>query len=247
MNQFFSFKRFRLLVLKHWADNQKRYTLGVLACTGLLFAWFVLNLFLQEDNHDVQQGAYFFVLFVGGAVYASQYFSHLASRIKASNLLLLPASTFEKLLCGILYTVVLFFLTYTAAFYVADSLAIAVTNPFLGQGQKAQLINIFSVRAFYFYNENQTLNFILFFFSVQSVFLLGSVHFRKYSLIKKVISGFIIWVLGFGLLYLMHVLGPFDFEGEMPNGMVLLLILLAYAVAPLLWLVTYFRLKAKQA
>ena len=62
MNQFFSFERFRLQVLKHWADNQKRYMLALLASTGLLFAWFVLNFFwlqddvLQKNGEAVERG-----------------------------------------------------------------------------------------------------------------------------------------------------------------------------------------------
>ncbi|MGV3529839.1 MAG: hypothetical protein ACO1OO_13145 [Flavisolibacter sp.] len=249
MNQFFSFERFRLQVLKHWADNQKRYMLALLASTGLLFAWFVLNFFwLQDDIEDVQQGTYFFVLFAGGAIYTSQYFSHLASKTKASNLLLLPASTFEKLLCAIFYTVVLFYLVITASFYIADVLAVAVTNALADAGGKAKLINVFSLDFFYFYNDHQKLNFLLFFLSIQAVFLLGSVHFKRYSLIKTLISCFLIALTGMALLYTIHVLvTPVDIDEEMPNGMVMLLIVLAYAVAPLLWLASYFRLKSKQA
>lgn len=248
MNQFFSFERFRLQVLKHWADNQKRYMLALLASTGLLFAWFVLNFFwLQDDIKDVQQGTYFFVLFAGGAIYTSQYFSHLASKTKASNLLLLPASTFEKLLCAIFYTVVLFYLVITASFYIADALAVTVTNA-LGDGrEKVPLINTFSIDFLHFYSGHK-LNFLLFFLAIQALFLLGSVYFRKYNLIKTVISCFIIWLLGMGLLYTIHeLITPIDIDEPMRQNTVRLLIVLAYAFAPLLWLVTYFRLKSKQA
>ena len=52
MNQFFSLKRFNLLVLKHWADNRKRYGLSVLAFIGLLIAWFLFIMLTDEQPPD---------------------------------------------------------------------------------------------------------------------------------------------------------------------------------------------------
>src|SRR5215218_3480762 len=102
MNQFFSFKRFTLLVLKHWADNKKRYGLSVLAFIGLLITWFVLTMLTGFDNKpmgkEVQTITFFFALFAVGTFYASQYFSDLGSRAKGINFLLVPASAFEKIL-----------------------------------------------------------------------------------------------------------------------------------------------------
>jgi hypothetical protein len=252
MNQFFSSKRFRLLVLKHWADNQRRYSLSVLAFIGLLTAWFALSLLMPEEqvpiSADVQKTTFFFLFFVTGALYASQFFRDLGSRIKATNFLLIPASSFEKLLCGILYSALVFPLVFIAAFYLADSLMVALANMIFGtqSGQKASVINIFSVDFFRF-NSRRTLNFLLFFFSVQSVFLLGSVYFRKYNLIKTIISCFVIWMLCMALVYAVHVLiDPLD-NGPIPDEVTRLIIVLAYLIAPLLWWIAYYRLKAKQA
>ncbi len=249
MNQYFSFHRFRLLVLKHWADNQKRSTLAILASTGLLFAWFILNFFwLQEDTADVQEGTYLFVLIAGTALYTSQYFNHLASRTRANNLLLLPASTFEKLLCGLLYTVVLFFLVATAVFYIAGGLAVAISNALTDNGEKVTLINTFSVDFFHFHNGHQLINYVLVFLFIQAVFLLGSVYFSKYSFVKTVITCLIFSLTVMGLVYIIDEwITPIDINETMPDSMVMLLIVFGYAIAPLLWLATYFRLKSKQA
>ena len=117
MNQFFSFRRFQLLVLKHWADNKRRYSLTVLAFIGLLTAWFGLTLLMHEDqvpmSQDVQLTTFFFLFFVTGTIYASQFFRDLSSRIKGTNFLLIPASSFEKLLCGILYSALIFPLVFS--------------------------------------------------------------------------------------------------------------------------------------
>ena len=250
MSQFFSLKRFRLLVLKHWTDNRRRYTLSVLAFIGLLTAWFALSLLMPEDqvpmSQDVQQTTFFFLLFVTGTFYASQYFRDLSSRTKAGNFLLIPASSFEKLLCGILYSAILFPLVFIAAFYLADSLMVALANAVYHGGAKTKVISIFSVDFFRF-NNHRTLNFLLFFISVQSLFLLGSVYFSKYNFIKTIISGFIIWMMCMGVMLALHTwVKPLD-DGLVDDEITVAITVLVYIIGPLLWWAAYYRLKAKQA
>ena len=90
MNQVFSFNRFKLLVLMHWAHNKKRYGLSVLAFMGLLIVFFLFSILTADDggrSEDVQKIRYFLPLYVVGTFYASQYFQDLGSRTKASNFL----------------------------------------------------------------------------------------------------------------------------------------------------------------
>lgn len=252
MNQFFSFKRFRLLVLKHWADNKKRYSLTVLAFIALLTAWFGLTLIMHEDqvpmSQDVQHTTFFFLFFASGTVYASQFFSDLSNRTKAGNFLLLPASGFEKLLCGILYTALIFPLVFLAAFYLADSLMVALANAIFNFSEKARVINVFT-DDFFRFNEHHTMSFFLFFISLQSLFLLGSVYFRKYNFIKTVISGFVIWMLCMGVLFAVHTwFMPLDDTPIFMQDTVAIVVLaIVYLVGPLVWWMAYYRLKAKQA
>ena len=268
MNQFFSFKRFTLLVTKHWADNKKRYVLSVLAFIGLLISWFVLTMLADSDHpmpKDVQNITFFVALFAVGTFYASQYFRDLGSRSKGINYLLVPASAFEKLLCSLLYSVVLFFIVFTAAFYLVDVLMVAIGKSIPGS-EKPSVVNVFKIILVRF-NRDSTVNFLLFFFSVQSVFLLGSVYFEKYSFIKTVISGFVAGFILFCVMYFFNdkLLPP----GDYPSGFLtsyrvrvdgvndhlvqvprwigeVFRFLIMYAVAPFFWIVTYFRLKEKQ-
>jgi hypothetical protein len=111
------------------------------------------------------------------------------------------------------------------------------------------------------------LNFLLFFFSIQSAFLLGSVYFEKYSFIKTIISGFVAGFIFFCLMlffneqllprgdyhrgfltsYRVRVDGANDHLVEIPKWIGhALRILVMYATAPFLWIVTYYRLKEKQ-
>lgn len=273
MNPFFSFSRFGLLVAKHWADNKKRYGLTVLAFIGLLIAWFVFTMLTTENGmpmaKDIQQITFFLSLFTAGTLYASQYFRDLGSRPKGINFLLVPASAFEKLLCGLLYTVLLFFAVFVAVFYLVDVLMVGIANTFAGAealAGKPSVVNVFKIILVRF-NKDSTINFLLFFFSVQSAFLLGSIYFEKYSFIKTIISGFIggfilfcfmyffnevllppgDYPMGFLTAYRVRVDGVNDRLVQVPHWIGEVFRFLAmYAVAPFLWVVTYYRLKEKQ-
>jgi hypothetical protein len=273
MNHFFSFKRFTLLVLKHWADNKKRYSLSVLAFFGLLFIWFVFSILTRFDNvpmgREIQTITFFFALFVVGCFYASQYFSDLGSRPKGINFLLVPASAFEKLLCSLLYTGLLFFIVFTVTYYIADILMVGIAKtlpPTAEAGGKPVVANVFDIISLPF-SQDTTLNFLFFFFSVQAAFLLGSVYFEKFSFIKTIICGFVGGFIlfcfiyffneqllplgdyprGFLTSYRVRVDGVNDRLVQIPNWIgEVLRFLLMYATAPFLWIVTYYRLKEKQ-
>lgn len=273
MNQFFNLKRFTLLVLKHWADNKNRYGLSVIAFIGLLFTWFLFTIITGFDNkpmgQEVQHITFFLALFAVGTFYASQFFSDLGSRAKGINFLLVPASTFEKLLCCLLYSVLLFFATFITAFYLVDVLMVAIASTFPGAdepGSKPAVINIFKLIILDF-NRDTTINFLAFFFSVQGAFLLGSVYFEKYSFIKTIITGFVAWFILFGVMYFFNeqllprgnyhsgfftsyrvfVENADDRLVQLPDwiGRVFQFLMI-YALAPFLWTVTYYRLKEKQ-
>lgn len=201
MNQTFSFQRWALLVGKHFAENKKRYLLSVLAFIGLLSVWFVFV--ISTDRHDplaagLQYTTFYFCLFLIGPFYASQFFKDLGSRVKGINYLLMPASSFEKLLCSLFYVFVLFPLVFTAAFYLTDFIIVSIAKvshpsyngirPSFRNGipVRAQVTNIFNIDEGR--EQNIAFYFWLFFLAIQSAALLGSVYFPKYSYIKTAIS-----------------------------------------------------------
>jgi hypothetical protein len=271
MNQFFSFKRFSLLVSKHWADNKKRYLLSVIAFIGLLVAWFTFTLLVDSEfpmGKGMQMGTYFFSLFSVGSFYANQYFRDLGSKARGINFLLVPASAFEKVLCSLLYTVVLFFVVFTSAFYLVDVLMVAIADSVFTvdiSNKEKGLVNIFEAASLPFDNESG-INILLVFFAIQSAFLLGSVYYAKYSFIKTIISGFVVFFIVFCFVYFLYDMMP---QGNYTNGFLTsyridnpdkddylvriprwlgqaVYYLLMYGIAPFLWIVTYVRLKEKQ-
>lgn len=252
MNQFFSFKRFGMLVGKHWTENKKRYLLSILAFAGLLIGCFVISLVLQDDNmmeQEFQQTVYFFFLFTVGTFYASQYFRDLGSKTRGSNFLMTPASSFEKFLCGLLFVVVLFFVVFTSLFYLADALMVNLANAFFYEtsDHKLEVVNIFQVALIHI-TETSQINLLLFFFAVQSAFLMGSATFRKYSFIKTILGLFIIWLIVAMLTFFIYKQNAPDMDApDLPASYTQLLRVLAmYVIAPMFWLLTYSRLKNKQ-
>ena len=146
---------------------------------------------------------------------------------------------------------------------------VAISNTFPGANAPAErttVINVFKVILLRF-NDDSTINFLLFFFSIQSAFLLGSVYFEKYSFIKTIISGFVACFILFCLMYFfneqllpdggyskgfltsyrVHVDGVNDHLVQVPRWIgEVFRYLMMYGIAPFLWIVTYYRLKEKQ-
>lgn len=271
----FSFDRWRLLAGCHWAENKKKYGLSFLAFTGLLVFWFVFVLLMDRNHHldhTIQHGTYFISLFVIGAFFASQYFSDLGSEPKGINFLLTPASILEKLVCGLFYTVLLFFVFFTLSFYIVDVAMVALSNalksPMEGYGkQPSEVINVFFAKMNSATSLNISYYLLLLYFAVQSFFLLGSVYYSKYPFIKTAIALFLLFLAAFLIeAYIMDAILPKGYHqisftafvtagSDLDNSKTIALpewinqvltVLLCYAVPPLLWLVTYHRLKEKE-
>ena len=219
MNPTFDFGRWGQLVKQHWIENKKRYLLSIAAMAGILFMW-LFFVAISDEVHPMdastQRGTYFFLLFLIGCFYASQFYRELGSRSRAINYLLLPASSFEKLMVSILYAVVLFFAIFTAIFYLVDVIMVAAVNalhPYYtepnanGAVQKASVINVFG----WFGVNNGVPFFFAIYFAIQAAFLLGSVYFEKYSFVKTIISLFCIFLIFWAV-------NSFLLEAIMPEG-----------------------------
>lgn len=208
MNQTFVFSRWMLLVAGHWAENRKRYLLALLAMGGLLAAWYGFLLTIDKFgpvNLFLQYTAYYCGLYFIGCFYASTIFSELGSKSRAIQYLSVPASHLEKLLCGILFGVVLFFLAYTAVFYIVDIPMVSLANRIIARQHQhwpGTFEPIDTVQVLNLWNnpwapipDRKFHLFFLGYFSVQSAFLLGSVYFTRWSFIKTVIGLLLFWLV----------------------------------------------------
>lgn len=276
MNSVFDFNRWLLYIGKHWNENKKKYLLSLGAIGGLLVLWYSFLMIVNAKlpiTEEIQANTFYVGLFLTGCLYASLIFSEMSDGPKAIQYLLVPASVLEKLLSGILYGVILFFLSYTIIFYIVDFTMVKLSysigsaravREHLGPVRDESIVNVFF--ALKGRSENSFIFLLLAYFGIQSIFLLGSIYFVKHNYIKTMISGLIVFLF---LMFFVHkILGSFMPDGgffkpftvyrifdgtkgelsvQLPEWLSeILIILTKYALAPCLWVVTYFRLKEKE-
>lgn len=275
MNSYFDLNRWLLYISKHWNENKKKYLFSLAAIGGLLVLWFSF-LMIVNRRHPMQEGmqvpAYYVGLFLTGCLYASMIFQELGDNPKGISYLLLPASLLEKLLAAILFGVVLYFICYTAIFYFVDFIMVKASNGIvsniyekehLGRFTPQEVANVFVSPKVN--GDNFYILILLVYFTVQSIFLLGSIYFSKYSYIKTLVWGLIVFL---ALVFFQHkIIESFMPHGGFFNATVYRVwagegkeysisipewigiagvFLIKYSLPPLLWIVSYFRLKEKE-
>jgi hypothetical protein len=275
MNEHFHFKRWGLLVQKHWRENRKKYLLSLGAIAGLLIIWFSIMMLAEQHNpysEEWQVSTFYVGLALTGWLFASLFFGEMAGGPKAMHYLSVPASALEKLLCAVLFATVLFTVCYVAIFYLVDMTMVQVANKVLPGWaaeknviyQEQAVVNVFRAPV----NEDGNYYYWLFiaFIHTQAAFLLGSINFPAYSFVKTTVSVLLVFL--FFVLYVSQVLinllpeGTYvspDFTAyslrsyDYRKGIKLadwigdtITFLFQYGWAPLLWSVTYFRLKEKE-
>jgi len=279
-NQLFSFSRWRLLVAKHWAEHSRRYLLSLLAIAGLYAAWFAFMIAIDAYAPmaaNMQFSAYIVGLYSVGCLYASTLFSELSTKKDALPWLSLPASQLEKLLCSLFFGVILFYISFTLVFYCVDYIMVQWSNnityrhPRFFPGTQIRILpvtlyNLFSAEGAPVPEKDYHL-FTSLYFAIQAAFLLGSVYFTRYSVIKTAIA-VLLFVLGFVVLQRVIIYpllpkgwsndflswskplydtGPPGDEVRLPAGLAGGLTLLGQFGLPLFfWFVTYLRLKEKE-
>jgi len=278
MHSMFQFSRWWMLVGLHWAENRRRYGLGILAMGGLLLFWFsvvvAMDAYAPLSIGD-QFGAFYIGLFFTGCLFGSQVFSALNRKREAIQYLMVPASHLEKLLCGLLYGVVLFFCVYTLLFYLVDipmvqlagRIAKKASPKFEGGiwDQRRGVYNIFGSGGRHMPND-AGLYLLMIYFAIQAFFILGSVYFTRYSVLKTIIAGLLLGLLGSifmakGIEAILpagwHMENLFDWyrydksDGQswvrLPGAAKEFLTgIIKYSLPFIFWFITYFRLKEKE-
>jgi hypothetical protein len=220
LNNYFSFKRFSLLLQQDLLINRTKYLLGILGLgviTYLLSYWF-----LNAAKRSMIQNEYFvnqtymlcfmFYIMVVGVVIGTA-FPDLTDKIKTANYLLTPASTFEKFLAQFLVRMGLFIPIALGIFWIAIRLAKASLIPG-DSGLDPSLIPYFEFRllitAVNRIWDTWLILFMIFgIFSYGSYLFAGATYFRRYALVKAVIFSAI--VLGSSILFMIllsHVFYP---------------------------------------
>jgi len=136
------------------------------------------------------------------SIIASNYFNHLGKKADAITELMTPASMFEKFTSGILYTSIVSPFSFLVIFYLVDAAFITSFNGQINdmitgnsalkpaQAMMEEIINDPSYLNYFKYNAISP-------FAITSIFLLGSIYFKRFHYIKTatiLILFTILWV-----------------------------------------------------
>ena len=254
MSQLFNFSRFSRLLRKHTTEHLSSYLLQAAALFGglLLVIGGLTYLMHSPPSQTGQAVLYFFGLMGSGFFFASAAFRQYGAGSQAATALTLPASQLEKYLVAWLYSLPVFVVVFTAAFFAADWLIIQLSAL---SGPVGQLVNPME--------GGEGLRYmLLLYLLVHSVALWGSIYFSKLQLVKTACAGLAALVVLFvGNYAAMNVMISTEVKFSNPFGGVVLpesrpiilpadqtwwLPLLLLALAALLWVASYFRLTEKQ-
>lgn len=188
MNNTFNFKRFMLLFKKHSLEHAKTYLLSTAVLAGILLLVMALLSYNSKGRMPEQIQAIVFLYFIlgAGSIFTSLSFIDLGDKRKATRLLTLPASHFEKFLVSWIYSYVIFQLVFIGVFYLIDCMVIALSVPPLYSTN--QLMDIF--------NGDDIIKIAFIAYAVfHAFFIWGAIVFEKLHFIKTAFVFFIYIIL----------------------------------------------------
>ncbi|GEO10553.1 hypothetical protein [Segetibacter aerophilus] len=201
MNDTFNLKRFGWLFKKTLLERPAQ----LLGLIGLILVITVLfyAILRYMGPWDVAQNGSFLIGFIGGGTFlASFVFTYFTSNASGSSYLTLPASHFEKWLCAVLITGVIFtsifLLFYRAidiAFVSIYHKALNPTGPFYKEMYEA--INVLP------YNGFIAGKAYMMFANFTTAMLVGALYFNKAAFIKVALIVCAIFIAGSYLNYFM--------------------------------------------
>jgi len=132
---------------------------------------------------DGQNAAFVTGLIGGGCFLASFVNGHFSSNASGSSFLTLPASQFEKWLCGVIITGICYILLFLLFFRLMDTAFVSAYHNSLDvhsvfYKQQYEAVNIFP------FNEFIAKKVYMMYFNFAGIMLLGSLYFNKAAFIK---------------------------------------------------------------
>lgn len=278
-NKFFSFSRFSQLLRNDFLLNYKKYLLTIVG--GFIMGFIVMYLYMPSRIYSYSNSGFdatrysslFIMCLFGLGAFVGSAFSELSGKVKISNYLLVPASTFEKFLSQFAIRFIAGTIIFLVIFWIDTHLArIAVLSRIegidghLAGPEKYDYIEKFHYSMLLIKNRYpvvtnwrlfEGIGAIMLAFSAGAFLFSVKIFFRKLGLIKTGISIVaMIYLIGILMTGLSHVFYPetkgfniANFDYVLYNGYnnsEIALYAIAY-IAPLFLLpMGYFKLKEKQ-
>ena len=260
-NKYFSPKRFYRLLSTDVLLNYKRYLfLFVGAAIGIYLVLLLnmVNAYREFDSNDYR-GMFMLLLLALGA-FIGNAFPEWNDKIKTGNYLLLPASTFEKLLSQFLIYIVFGTLSFFLLFWVDAHLAQWTALGMESVQEKGVIIKDFQFSMLYLGMDdapNARWGVTIGIATIGLFLFTARLFFKRFALVKSIIAGVAIFFLGMCCFVLFsHIFYPetTGFNVELPSYKVMEnwynLEIFASALAYSLWAfllpLAYCKLKEKQ-
>jgi len=203
-------------------------------------------------------------LWGGGCLLASVVFGYFSTNAAGAAYITLPASAFEKWLCGVLITGVFYTGIFLVFYRLMDTAFITAYHNGLDKNNpayRAMYDDVYINR----YDSFMVRQSFTFFLNLAGAMLLGSLYFNRVAIVKTgitvvvTVAGIYFLNLGLAHLFFNSVDGAVPFSGvfirtgnelgriEMPYKYLrMALISFQYIIPAILWYTAYIRLKGKQ-
>ncbi|TSD65850.1 hypothetical protein FFF34_000165 [Inquilinus sp. KBS0705] len=263
MNDIFSLTRFGLLLRKSVLERPAQI-IGVIALI-LSFTLILYSGLLYFGGWGTAQFLSFIWGFIGGGIFlSSNIFGYFNTNASGSAYLTLPASVFEKWLCGVLITGVLFCLLFLGFYRLIDTCFVTGYHNSLDRSSPLYARLYDAVHIFSF-EGNTVRQSVTMFVNFAGVMLVGSLYFNRVALVKvALVACFTMGAIYFLNLAIAHVLFKnvdiaFPFYNVLisvnsesgniqlpPFASKLADVCLQYILPITLWVTAYIRLREKE-
>lgn len=287
-NNYFNLKRFALLLKQDLLVNRTKYllTIVILGLLVFMFSYSLLNgnqsnilIYIGDKEHNINLQFYNVIRFYKEifryylfalAIVVGTAFPDLSDKIKTSNFLLNPGSTFEKFLLQFLVRIAFFIPLALGIFWIAIRLAKMSLTPEtegLAAGIDPSIIPYFHFQDLvtnHWKNEvwqpQQIIFSIMGFFTYGFFLFGGTTYFKRFAIIKTVLFSAVVCAIAAGYCWLLdyffiidndqkdYFYGFNDIKNELSfySFDALFLILALCIPLGLLLSCAYFKLKEKQ-
>ncbi|PZP46289.1 MAG: hypothetical protein DI598_12270 [Pseudopedobacter saltans] len=280
MDNSFSLYRVGLLIKRQWASFGKIFLVTLGAITLILLGFYLYNLpakgniytFHADKNGEITLLFPIPLFCIIGLLFvtlsSSWYFSKWGKKANTIEELLLPASNIEKALCSVVLTSIVCIGGYLIVFLLIDSGYRIYLNefvktvdpkikvsPYMDDNQR---LSIRDCHAQFFVKIIDSQFFwpaISIGFLLQSIFLLGSIYFKRFQYIKTLITiaitGFVIIFSTFKLgsylnesrVIVYHTLDELDHKND---SIPIFIYVIVLVLTLIFYWITYLRVKEKE-
>lgn len=250
------FNRLFLVAKRSFIERKKTILFEMLSIVAVFVAALGICAYKGAISVGAQNFIYLALLVIGGLIVADKAFSETKDNLRGMFYLMNPSSRLEKLISAVFTTSVVFPVVYTLLFMVIRGIFYLIFDV-------AGIVQVdpFSVSILW---KNDAIRPLLIF---QSVFILGSIWFKRNSFLKTSVSivGFFVLISAIASWIILANILPevkeaqdsmmYNASSSSHNGGSLIgnspifesiMEVALWLLAPFFWLVAYFRLSEKQ-